>query len=287
MNWWGRLLRRMEQEAHLEKELRFHIEQRIAHLTRSGLGEEEARRKVRQEFGGMDQVKEDCRDARGTRWIEDFGQDARYALRLLTRNPAFAAIVLATLALGIGINTAAFTFFNAFVLRPLPIRDPEALVKLNALGRNGRIQNFSIAEYRDLRDGNGVFSGVIALAPLPVSLGDAVAGRAATDYSIIPPGYQFAFGLTVSGNYFAVLGGQPAFGRLLTPEDDVTAGAHAVVVLSESFWRKQFGGDPTLVGRTIRFNGRPYEVVGIATKEFVGTQPNVPDFWVPLAMRGQ
>jgi predicted permease len=214
-------------------------------------------------------------------------QDIRFALRLLGRNPAFAAIAIATLALGIGINTAAFTFFNAFVLRPLPIRDPEALVKLNALDRNGRIQNFSIAEYRDFRDRNDVFSGVIALGPLPVSLGDAVAGRAATDYSLIPPGYQFAFGLTVSGNYFTVLGGQPALGRLLTSEDDVTPRAHAVVVLSEGFWRRQFGGDPKLVGRPIRFNGRPYEVVGIAAKEFVGTQPNVPDFWVPLAMRGE
>ncbi len=287
MNWWGRLLRRREQEVHLDKELHFHIDQRVADLTRSGLGEEEARRQVRQEFGGMDQVKEDCRDARGTRWIEDVGQDARYAWRLLQRNRAFAAIAIATLALGIGANTAAFTFFNAFVLRPLPIRDPEALVKLNALDRNGRIQLFSAAEYRDFRDRNDVFSGVIALNQLPVSLGDAVAGRAATDYSIIPPGYQFAFGLTVSGNYFTVLGGQPALGRLLTAEDDVTPGAHAVVVLSEGFWHRQFGGDPTLVGRTIRFNGRPYEVVGVAAREFVGTQPNVPDFWVPLAMRGE
>jgi len=84
-----------------------------------------------------------------------------------------------------------------------------------------------------------------------------------------------------------MLGGQPALGRLLTPEDDVKPRAHAVAVLSEGFWRRQFGGDPKLVGRTIRFNGRPYEVVGITAKEFVGTQPNVPDFWVPLAMRGQ
>jgi len=218
-------------------------------------------------------------------WL-DSGHPLRCA-RLLRRNPAFAVIAIATLALGIGINTAAFTVFNAFVLRPLPIRDPEALVKLSALDRSRRINSFSIAEYRDLRDRNDVFSGLIALGPLPVSLGDAVAGRAATDYSIIPPGYQFAFGLTVSGNYFTVLSGQPALGRLLTLEDDVTPGAHAVVVLSESFWRRQFGGDSTLVGRTIRFNGRPYEVVGIASKEFVGTQPNVPDFWVPLAMRGQ
>ena len=93
--------------------------------------------------------------------------------------------------------------------------------------------------------------------------------------------------MTVSGNYFTVLGGQPALGRLLTPEDDLTPRAHAVVVLSERFWRRRFGGDSTLVGRTVRFNGRLYEVVGIAAKEFVGTQPNVPDFWVPLAMRGQ
>jgi putative ABC transport system permease protein len=214
-------------------------------------------------------------------------QDIRFALRLLRRNPAFASIAIATLALGIGINTAAFTFFNAFVLRPLPIRDPEALVKLTALDRKAQSRSFSIAEYRDFRDRNDVFSGVIAFGPLPVSVGDAVAGRAATDYSIIPPGYQFAFGLTVSGNYFTVLGGQPALGRLLMPEDDVTPGSHAVVVLSDGFWRRQFGGDPTLVGRTIGFNGRAYEVVGIAAKEFVGTQPNVPDFWVPLAMRGQ
>jgi predicted permease len=214
-------------------------------------------------------------------------QDIRFALRLARRNPAFTAIAIATLALGIGINTASFTFFNAFVLRPLPIREPEALVKLHALDRNGRIQNFSIAEYRDFRDRNDVFSGVIALGPLPVSLGDAVAGRAAMDFSIIPPGYQFAFGLTVSGNYFGVLGAQPSLGRLLTPDDDVTPRAHAVVVLSEGFWRRQFGGHPTLVGRSIRLNGRPYEVVGIAAREFVGTQPNVPDFWVPLAMRGQ
>jgi hypothetical protein len=144
-------------------------------------------------------------------------QDIQFALRLLRRNPAFAAIAIVTLALGMGIDTAAFTFFNAFALRPLPVQEPEALVRLSALDRNGRTRNFSIAEYRDIRDRSDVFTGVIALAPLPVSLGDAVAGRAASDYDIIPPGYEFAFGLTVSGNYFTVLGRQPALGRLLTP----------------------------------------------------------------------
>jgi hypothetical protein len=162
VNWWGRLLRRTEQEADLDKELRFHIEQRVADLTRSGLGGEAARRRVRQEFGGMDQVTEQYRDARGTRWIEDLEQDVRYALRVLVRHPAFAGIAIATLALGMGINTVAFTFFNAFVLRPLPVRDPDALVHLTALDRNGHARIFSIAEYRDVRDHNDVFSDVIA-----------------------------------------------------------------------------------------------------------------------------
>ena len=94
-------------------------------------------------------------------------QDIRFALRLLRRNPAFSTIAIATLALGMGINTAAFTFFNAFVLRPLPVREPEALVRLNALDRNGRPHNFSIAEYRDIRDRRDVFAGVIALARSP------------------------------------------------------------------------------------------------------------------------
>ena len=127
---------------------------------------------------------------------------------------------------------------------------------------------------------------MIALAPLPVSLGDAVSGQAATDYDIIPPGYEFAFGLTVSRNYFRCLGvrrrSDGSWHRKMT---------HAARTRGRGprreLWRRRFGGDPTLVGRNIRFNGHRYEVVGIVAKEFVGTQPNVPDFWVPFAMRGQ
>jgi predicted permease len=278
---------RHQEDDEFDLEIQEHMRLLTERFVAQGMSSDEAASAARRQFGNATLQREDRRALQTLLSVEASIQDIRFAFRLLARNPAFAAIAIATLALGIGANTAAFTFFNAFVLRPLPVRDPEALVRLNGEDRNGPSRNFSIAEYRDFRDRNDVFSGVIALNLLPVSLGDAVAGRAATDYSILPPGYQFAFGLTVSGNYFNVLGGQPALGRLLTPEEDVTPGAHAVVVLSEGFWRRHFGGDPTLVGRTIRFNGRPYEVIGIAAREFVGTQPNVPDFWVPLAMRGE
>ncbi|MBA3440891.1 MAG: ABC transporter permease [Pyrinomonadaceae bacterium] len=215
-------------------------------------------------------------------------QDVRYAIRMLLKNSGFATVAVLTLALGIGVNTALFTFFNFFVLRPLPIKDPERIVNLSGVDQNGERHNlFSYLDYLDYRDRNSSFSDLVAWNQTALAIGDAPPGAASGDEASLAAGYQYAFGAIVSGNYFSVLGGQAALGRTFLPEEDLTPGSHPVVVLSYGFWQRKFAADPNLVGQTIKLHGHPFTVVGIAATEFIGTQPRVPDFWVPLMMRDQ
>jgi predicted permease len=266
--------RRDSVEGELDTELQFHLEKHVEKLAASGMPRAEALRQARLALGGLDPVKEQCRDALGTRWLEEFWQDVRYAGRTLRSSPAFAATTVLTLALGIGANTTAFSAANALLFRTLPVNRPAEVVFVSNRTRP-LIPNFSVLDYRDIRDRNTVLSALAAYRPLPMGL--TYAGRNAR-----------LWGYLVSGNYFPMLGVKAALGRTLAPEDDQAPGAHPVAVLSYACWKTRFAGDPSVVGRTVAINGSSYSVVGVAPPEFFGTEFFLsPDVWVPLAMLGQ
>src|SRR5271155_2137829 len=194
--------------------------------------------------------------------METLLQDIRYGARMLMKNPGFLIVAVITLALGIGANTAIFSMVDAFLLRPLPVKDPAQITVLAFQQKQGNFQTqFSLADYRDIRDqSTGVFSDVFSyqfgLDGLSV---DGKADRVMTNY--------------VSGNYFSALGLKPALGRLILPSEGEVPGADPVMVLAYSYWQTRFGGDPGVVGRRVSVDGHPITIVGVAPKGFVGVYP--------------
>lgn len=194
---------------------------------------------------------------------------------MLMKRPGFTAIVVITLALGIGVNTALFTAFNIF-LRPKPVKDPESIVRLTFEGAR-RENRFSFPDYVYLRDHNQSFSELIAAQEEEkFLLGENK--RNSEPEEIL--------GNFVSANYFSMLGGSTLIGRSFTTEENSVAGRDAVVVLSHRFWQRRFGGDRQLVGRSLLLNGKPFTVIGVTNPAFVGLRYEMPDVWLPLAMRG-
>jgi predicted permease len=208
------------------------------------------------------------------------GNDLRYGLRALRRSPVFAVVATVSLALGIGANTAIFSLLSQVMFRMLPVAEPERLVVFHTDGhREGRSTSdsgeavFSYPMYKDLRDRNQVFGGVIARSSAPVS----VSYRGQTER---------ARAEMVSGNFFGVLGVRPALGRLLVPDDDGAPGAHPVVVLSHGYWKSRFGGKSDIAGQTVNINQHPMVVVGVAPAGFHGVLGgDTPDVLVPIAMK--
>jgi predicted permease len=214
-------------------------------------------------------------------------QDLRYGLRLLRKRPGFTLVAVITLALGIGANTALFTVFEAFALKPLPLKDPESIVRLSGRNRDGATQPlFSYADYLDYRDRNNALAGLAAWNKVAVTLGERPLGTG-DDLSALAGDYEYIFGQLVSGNYFSVLGAEMAMGRAFLPEEDHTPGAQPVVVLNHGFWQRRFDGDPNIIGKTVKLDGQPFTVVGVAGRAFIGTEPDAPQFWMPLMMRDQ
>lgn len=215
--------------------------------------------------------------------VETLIQDVRYGLRMLRKNPGFTIVAVLTLALGIGANTAIFSLINALLLSALPVEHPEQLVAVGDPARahdvsQGTPQSdlLSYPLYRELRDHNEVFSGMMASG--------IVRGKVETESSgLVEEG---ATGTLVTGNYFSVLGVPASMGRTFTPEDDGAPGAHPVVVVSYDFWKQKLGQSPTIIGQQVRLNDFPYTVVGVAAPRFFGdTVGYKEDFWVPIAMQ--
>ncbi len=193
-------------------------------------------------------MKEECRDARGLNLLHSLWQDVRYALERVPPHTGIRIDSCATIALGLGLNTAVFTFFNTYVLQPLSVRDPHSLYQFTWRKANGDGHQFTWQELQDFRRQNPAFSEVLGFDRLSFA---RVRGR-------------MMLGHMVTGNYFQMLGVNAALGRTLLPGDDGGPGSAQVVVLSSNAWANKFGGDPEIVGKVIVIHGCPLEIVGVA-----------------------
>jgi putative ABC transport system permease protein len=250
------LFRRDTVEAELDDELRFHFEQQVEKSIRSGMTRKEAWRQARLSVGGIDQVKEECRDARGVQHMENLLQDLRYGWRMLLQKPAFTIVAVLTLALGVGANTAIFSIVNAVLLRSLPYRDPDRLVRVffNEPGVGLRDVRFSKPELDDLQTRAGVFEDVTPIFEGSENLTGA--GQP-----------ERVEGVNASFSYFSMLGAIPQIGRLYSPRD-FAPGFAPVAVISDGLWRRAYGADPNVLGRTIRIDGDPITIIGVLPRGF-------------------
>ena len=267
------LFRRKDVEAEVDEELRFHFEQQVAKFIQSGLPPQEAKRRARLEFGGMEQLKAEHRDARGVTFIETLLQDIRYGLRMLGKSTGFTVVAVLTLALGIGANTAIFSYINAWIIKPLPYPQADRLMVFQSHDKkNGWTSEHvtSRADFFDFQKQNTSFEQTVAWTGTNFNLtGDG------------PP--ALVEGGRVSWNYFDTLGAKPILGRTFTPDDD-RSGAPHVAILGKGLWQSRYAGDPKIIGRSIAIGGEAYTVVGVMPGTFQFPLMGLANLWTPLAL---
>jgi putative ABC transport system permease protein len=283
MNLWSRLsswcqaaLRRSRMESEMDAELRFHMEASTEDLVRSGVSREEAMRRARMEFGAIERVKEEGREARGVRLLDEMFQDLQYGARMFRKSPGFTAIAVLTLALGIGANTAIFSVVNAVLLSPLPYANAYRLMLVKELLPNVTAEPFNVSgpDIAEIQKLNHVFDGVGGFRVWTYEFsGRGEPARVTAD--------------RISSDLFDVLGVQPIVGRAFEPQEEQFG--NQVVILSYGFWQRQFGGQHNILGQTIDLDRKPYTIVGVMPQSFVFPLPGMmqgvsADLWVPLGL---
>jgi putative ABC transport system permease protein len=257
------LFRRKVVEEELDDELRFHLEQQVDSYVRAGMPRDEAIRRARLAFGGLDEIKEAHRDARGIGILSHLGRDLRHGVRQCHRSPGFSVLAVLCLGLAIGVNTSIFSVLNSVLFRPMPVEAPERLIGVS----RGETATFSYPVYRDFRDRSQTLSGFTASLPMESDLdidGDST----------------FVAAEAVSADYADVIGVRTALGRWFRTETEPAA------VISHAVWQRRFNLDPDVIGRTIRSESQSYTIVGVAPREFNGIfSPLRTDIWVPVGTR--
>ncbi len=263
---------RAEQE--LDDEIRDYIERETQDNISAGMPPAKARQAAQRKFGRpVLNIKEDTRAVWGWVWIERLGQDLRHGIRLLAKSPGFTLIAVASLAIGIGMNSAIFSLADAMLLRPLPVPHAGDVLTVHSATLNGP-GGSSYRDYLDFRDHSRSFQGLVAFTDVEVGL------SARPD--ALP---QMKYGLLVSGNFFRALGVEPELGRSFLPQEDRVPGRDGVVVLSHELWEQEFAADPAIIGRKVRLSGIDFTVVGLAPEKFTGLDLYLhPEFYIPIMM---
>ena len=246
---WRALFRKEELERELEAELRFHLEREAARHQKDGTNPDDAHYAALRSFGALERAKEECRDARGVRFIEEFFHDIRYGKRLLAKNPGVTLIAILTLALGIGANTAIFSVVSAFLLRPLPYGNPDRLVMVDSRHR-GQSLGVSFVDFEDWRQQNHVFDDIAFFN---------LRWNANLDFGSETETLNLTFG---TANLFSILQVAPALGHGPAPGESDT------LLLSHGLWQRRFGGDPSIIGRQLRIDGQNLTVIGVMPPGF-------------------
>ena len=260
-------------DAEFEQELEGHLEMLTEENIGRGMTADEAGRAARIQLGGWAQLKETNRELRGLPMIETFVQDIRYALRMLRKDLGFTGVAVLTLALGIGASSAVFSMVNSFLLRPLPVNDGQNLMVL-AISHDGNLEphNPSYLDTLFYKENSGVFSDIAGYAVQFVGLtSEGHSERIAACF--------------VTGNYFSLLGVQPAYGRFILPGEGQTPGADPILVLSHQYWKRRFQGNPAVIGKVVRVNGHAVTIVGVAPEGFHGTMSIAEmDAYLPISL---